>query len=134
MAKPRSIPAAAALKFGMLSLGSIIAAVGLEIFLIPNRIIDGGVIGIAIMASHLAQLPLSLFIVLLNLPFLYLGYNHIGRSFTVATLFSVLSLAFWVSFFHPVPSLTNDLFLAAVFGGIIVGLGVGLIIDRKSVV
>lgn len=128
MAKPRSIPAAAALKFGMLSLGSIIAAVGLEIFLIPNRIIDGGVIGIAIMASHLAQLPLSLFIVLLNLPFLYLGYNHIGRSFTVATLFSVLSLAFWVSFFHPVPSLTNDLFLAAVFGGIIVGLGVGLII------
>lgn len=112
----------------MLFIGSILAAAGLEFFLVPNQIIDGGIVGISIMASHLTQKPLSLFIVLLNLPFFYLGYKQIGKSFTISTLFAVLSLSFWVSIFHPIPELTHDLFLAAIFGGIIVGVGVGLII------
>lgn len=112
----------------MIFLGTIITAVGLEIFLVPNQIIDGGIIGLSIMASHIAGLPLGLFIVLLNLPFLYLGYKQIGASFTMSTLFGVCSLAYWVSFFQPIPELTHDLFLAAIFGGIIVGIGVGLII------
>jgi uncharacterized membrane-anchored protein YitT (DUF2179 family) len=115
-------------KYGFLFLGSILAAVGLEIFLVPNRIIDGGIIGISILFSHITQFPLSLFVVVLNLPFLYIGYNQIGKTFALSTLFSVLSLAFWLVYFHPMPKVTNDLFLAAVFGGIIVGLGVGLII------
>lgn len=112
----------------MIFVGTIITAVGLEIFLVPNQIIDGGIIGLSIMASHIAGLPLGLFIVLLNLPFLYLGYKQIGTSFTMSTLFGVCSLAYWVSFFQPIPGLTHDLFLAAIFGGIIVGIGVGLII------
>lgn len=112
----------------MLFIGSILAAAGLEFFLVPNQIIDGGVVGISIIASYLTHKPLSWFICLFNLPFLYLGYKQIGKSFTLSTLFSVLSLAFWVSVFHPIPELTHDLFLAAVFGGIIVGVGVGLII------
>jgi uncharacterized membrane-anchored protein YitT (DUF2179 family) len=112
----------------LLFLGAIITAIGLEIFLVPNQIIDGGIIGLSIMASHVTQLPLGLFIVGFNLPFLYLGYTQIGKSFTFSTLFAVISLAYWVSFFHPIPELTHDLFLAAVFGGIIVGLGVGIII------
>lgn len=112
----------------MLFLGSILAAAGLEFFLVPNQIIDGGVVGLSIMASHLTQYPLSLFIIVLNLPFLYLGYLQIGRTFTMATLFSVLSLAYWVSAFHPIPTLTQDVFLAAIFGGILVGIGVGIII------
>lgn len=112
----------------MIFVGTIITAIGLEIFLVPNQIIDGGVIGLSIMASHIAGLPLGLFIILLNLPFLYLGYKQIGTSFTLSTLFGVCSLAYWVSFFQPIPGLTNDLFLAAIFGGIIVGIGVGIII------
>ncbi len=112
----------------MLFIGSILAAAGLEFFLVPNQIIDGGVVGISIIASYLTHKPLSWFICLFNLPFLYLGYKQIGKSFTLSTLFSVLSLAFWVSVFDPIPELTHDLFLAAVFGGIIVGVGVGLII------
>ncbi|MHC1761599.1 MAG: YitT family protein [Negativicutes bacterium] len=115
-------------KYIMLFLGSVLAASGLEFFLVPNQIIDGGVVGLSIMASHLTQYPLGLFIIVLNLPFLYLGYLQIGRSFTMATLFSVISLAFWVSVFHPIPELTQDVFLAAIFGGILVGIGVGLII------
>ncbi len=115
-------------KFGFLFIGSIITAIGLEVFLIPNQIIDGGVVGISIMAAYLTGWPLGLILLALNLPFLYVGYMQIGKTFAISTLFSVISLAYWVNFFIPVPGFTNDLFLAAVFGGIIVGTGVGLII------
>lgn len=115
-------------KYVLLFLGSIITAIGLEIFLVPNQIIDGGVVGLSIMASHLTSISLSVFLVVFNLPFLYLGYVQIGKTFAISTIFSVLSLAYWVSVFHAIPGLTDDLFLAAVFGGIIVGLGVGIII------
>ncbi len=115
-------------RYSFLFLGSILAAGGLEIFLIPNRIIDGGVVGISIIASYLSNLPLSLFIMLLNLPFLFLGYKQIGKTFVFSSLFSMASLSVWVSVFHPVPGFTNDVLLAAVFGGIILGIGVGLII------
>ena len=100
----------------------------MNFFLIPNQIIDGGIIGISILLSHLTGVSLSLFIIALNLPFLYLGYKQIGKSFCIATLFSVVSLAGWVAFFHPIEELTHDYFLAATFGGVIVGIGVGLII------
>lgn len=115
-------------KYILLFIGSIVAAIGLEIFLVPNNIIDGGIVGISIMVSHVTGLPLSLFLVALNIPFLYLGYAQIGKTFAISTLFSILSLSYWVSVFHPIPGLTNDLFLAAIFGGIIIGVGVGLII------
>jgi uncharacterized membrane-anchored protein YitT (DUF2179 family) len=115
-------------KYLLLFIGAIITSIGLEIFLVPNNIIDGGIIGISIMLSHITQLPLSLFIVVLNIPFLYLGYMQIGKTFTISTLFAVLSLAYWVAFFLPIPSVTQDLFLAAVFGGITIGVGVGIII------
>lgn len=115
-------------KYGMLFLGAILYAVGLEIFLVPNQIIDGGVVGISIMLSHITGISLSVFVVLLNLPFLYLGYKQIGKSFTLSTLFSIVTLSYWISFFKPIPELTNDLFLVAIFGGIVVGIGVGIII------
>ncbi|MBU2701439.1 uncharacterized membrane-anchored protein YitT (DUF2179 family) [Sporomusaceae bacterium BoRhaA] len=115
-------------KYILLFIGAMIAAAGLEFFLVPNQIIDGGIVGISIMASHVTGYPLSLFIAILNIPFLYIGYMQIGKKFAISTLFSVVSLSYWVSIFHPIPGLTTDLFLAAVFGGIIVGIGTGLII------
>lgn len=115
-------------KYAMLFIGSVVAAAGLEFFLIPNQIIDGGIVGISILLSHVTGIGVSLFILFLNLPFLYLGYMQIGKTFCLATLFSVVSLAYWVSVFHPISELTHDFFLAATFGGVLVGIGVGLII------
>ena len=112
----------------ILFLGSIIAAFGLEEFLIPNQIIDGGVVGVAIMLGHITSFPFAMYIIALNIPFLYLGYLQIGRSFAFATIFSVSSLAYWTTVFRPLENVTQDLFLAAIFGGIMVGIGVGLII------
>ena len=66
---------------------------------------------------------------MIKLTFFYiLGYKHIGKAFAIATTFAVISLSFWSSVFLPVLPVTNDYFLAAVFGGIITGTGVGLII------
>lgn len=115
-------------KYTMLTLGSVLAAIGLEIFLVPNNVIDGGVVGISIISSHFTKLPLGIFIFVLNLPFLYLGYKQIGTTFTLSTLFSIATLSLGVTFLHPIPGLTTDVFLATVFGGIILGIGVGLII------
>ena len=109
-------------------LGAALYSIGLEIFLVPNNIIDGGVVGIAIMVSHLTKLPLGIFTFILNIPFFIIGYKQIGKTFTISTLFSVIGISIGVSILHPIPGLTQDVLLAAVFGGIILGLGVGLII------
>ena len=115
-------------KFIFMIIGSVLASVALEIFLIPNNIIDGGIVGISIMASHLTNIPLGIFTFVLNIPFFIIGYKQIGKTFTISTLFSVICLSIGVSFLHPIPGLTQDPLLAAVFGGIILGIGVGLII------
>lgn len=112
----------------LILIGATLSSIGLEIFLVPNNIIDGGVIGISIISSYLTHLPLGLFTFALNIPFFMIGYKQIGKSFVAATLFAVICLSVGVSFLHPIPGITHDVFLAAVFGGIINGAGVGLII------
>ena len=112
----------------LIIVGTVLSSIGLEIFLIPNEIIDGGIIGISIMTSYLTHVPLGLFTFFLNIPFLILGYKQIGKSFVISTLFAIICLSVGVSLLHPIPGLTHDTFLAAVFGGVINGAGVGLII------
>lgn len=111
-----------------LFLGAVFVSVGLEIFLVPNKIIDGGIVGISIITGHLTKLPLGIFIFVMNLPFLVVGYKRIGKTFVWSTLFSVTVLAIGVTILHPVPVITEDVLLASVFGGITLGIGVGLII------
>lgn len=115
-------------KYFLLLLGSLIYTTGLEIFLVPNNIIDGGVVGISIMASYLTGFPFGAFMILLNLPFLYMGYKQIGKSFAISTVISIVAISILSAQFEPIPSITGDYFLAAIFGGIITGAGVGLII------
>jgi uncharacterized membrane-anchored protein YitT (DUF2179 family) len=109
-------------------LGAILVSVGLEIFLVPNHIIDGGVVGISIILSHLTGVALGIFLFLLNLPFLIIGYKQLGKGFAVASLSAVILMSIGTTLLHPVPGLTQDPLLASVFGGIIVGIGVGMVI------
>jgi uncharacterized membrane-anchored protein YitT (DUF2179 family) len=111
-----------------LFLGAAFVSVGLEIFLVPNRIIDGGIVGISIMASYLTNIPIGIFLFVLNLPFLYIGYKMIGKTFAISTLFGIVIMSIGTSLLHPVDPLTIDPLLASVFGGIILGIGVGLVI------
>jgi len=115
-------------KYLMIFVGAVIAAFGLEEFLIPNNVIDGGIVGISIMLETITGMSLGVFLVLLNIPFLFMGYKQIGKNFAIATLVAICFLSVWSEIFEPLQKVTDDPFLAAIFGGIIDGLGVGLII------
>lgn len=116
------------LKIILLVIGAVLYSIGLEIFLVPNNIIDGGVVGISIMTSHFTKIPLGALTLVLNLPFFIIGYRHIGKTFVLSTLFSVICYSIGISILKPVPGITQDILLAAVFGGVISGLGIGIII------
>lgn len=110
------------------SIGSLFAALGLKSFLVPNHIIDGGIVGVSIILSYLSGLKLELYLLLLNLPFLYIGYKKIGKRFVLTTLIgiSILSLSTYFLYNAPVP--TKNLFVASILGGALLGIGVGLVI------
>lgn len=109
-------------------LGSLLFSLGLEVFLVPNQIIDGGITGISIMLAHLTGLKLGWFLFFLNLPFLFIGYKQIGKTFALSTLFGIAVMSVSTTLLHHIPGVTGDPLLAAVFGGIILGIGVGLVI------
>ncbi|WP_413466002.1 YitT family protein [Metabacillus litoralis] len=109
-------------------IGAVLMAVGLEIFLVPNKVIDGGIVGISIILSHLLGWKLGLFIFLLNIPFFFIGYKQIGKTFALSTLFGISILSVATVLLHPVPAFTEDVLLATVFGGITLGIGVGIVI------
>lgn len=109
-------------------IGSILMGVGIEEFLVPNQILDGGIVGISIILSHLLHFKLGYFIFLLNIPFFYIGYKQIGKTFAFSTLLGISVLSITTILLHDVPVFTNDLLLATVFGGIILGFGVGIVL------
>ncbi|MCM3595441.1 YitT family protein [Metabacillus idriensis] len=112
----------------LICFGAVLMAIGLEIFLVPNRVIDGGIVGISIILSHLTKVKLGIYLFFLNVPFFFIGYNQIGKTFALSTLFGVGIMSAATVLLHPVPVLTEDLLLASEFGGIILGIGVGLVI------
>ncbi|SDY49896.1 Uncharacterized membrane-anchored protein YitT, contains DUF161 and DUF2179 domains [Thermoactinomyces sp. DSM 45892] len=112
----------------MILFGAILVAVGLEIFLVPNQIMDGGIVGISMLLSYLTGFKLGVLLFVLNLPFFFLGYKQIGKTFALSTLFGVIVMSVSTYYLHSVPPLTEDPLLAAVFGGIVIGIGVGLVI------
>lgn len=114
--------------FIMLIVGSLIAAAALECFLIPNTILDGGITGISIILFKLFKIPLWLLVVVLNIPFLYIGFRNMGYNFLIRALTSMLSFALFLSFFELVQPFTEEILLATIFGGALLGLGVGIVI------
>lgn len=107
------------------SIGAVIMAIALELFLIPNQIMDGGVVGIAIITSHLLGIPLGVLVFLLNIPFIYLGYKQFGRSFAILTTIGIAVLSVSTTYLHNFNPFTDELILATAFGGVILGVGVG---------
>ncbi|MBE7704706.1 MAG: YitT family protein [Cyanobacteria bacterium SIG29] len=120
-----------------LTLGSLIYAFSIEGFLIPSQIIDGGITGTSMILSTLSGIPLGYLIVGINLPFIILALQKLGKRFVFSTLYSILVFAIGVTVFSQVFNghciIDNlDLFLVAVFGGLILGAGVGLIIRNGA--
>ncbi|GLI86557.1 YitT family protein [Rossellomorea marisflavi] len=111
----------------MVVLGGFIAAYGLETVLIPNNVSDGGVTGISIVLSQLGNMPLGILIAIINIPFVWLGYKQIGKSFAIFSIIGIASLAIGTSLMHHIPAIIDgDTLLVTVVGGIILGFGMGL--------
>lgn len=116
------------IEYLLLTIGSITTAFALEQFLIPNTILDGGINGISIIIYKLTNIPLSLLVIIINIPFIYIGYKNLGKRFLIRTIYSMLVFSLFLSFFELFSPLTEEMLLATVFGGAILGVGVGLII------
>ena len=117
-----------------LALGTIVAAFALQCFLIPNKIVDGGVIGISMMFAYKTGLPLGYFIVGLNFPFILMALKKLGKAFVFYTFLSTIMLALatnYVPIWLHHKELHNP-FLACIFGGVILGIGVGLILRNHG--
>lgn len=108
--------------------GALIVSVALELFLVPNQITDGGITGISVMTSYLSGLRLGIFLFIINLPFLIVGYRMIGKTFAISTLLGISVMSLGTALLHNVPAFVNDTLLAFVFGGVFLGLGTGLVI------
>lgn len=114
--------------FIMITIGAVMAAVALECFLLPNTVLDGGVNGISIIISKLFDLPLSILVILLNIPFMYIGYKHLGKAFLFRTIYAIVAFSLFLELAAELGTFTEEILLATVFGGMILGVGVGLII------
>lgn len=112
--------------------GAFVAALGIDCFLLPNHFIDGGVTGVSMLAAQWTGVPLAVFLLLLNMPFVLIAHRRIGRTFAVKSFLAIAALAVVVETF-PFPHATVDKLLGAVFGGFFVGAGVGLAIRNGGV-
>lgn len=111
-----------------LAVGAATYSAGLNLFLIPNHIIDGGITGISLLVQALTGIPFSVLIVLLNLPFFYIGYRRLGARLALSSTFAIVILSLCSSYFETMKPATSDPFLSTIFGGIIIGMGVGIVI------
>jgi len=117
----------------LITIGIFSASFGFKGFLLTNHFIDGGVTGISLLVSALSGLPLSLLIVCINIPFIILGYNIMGKTFAIKTALAITGLAICI-FTVDFPNVTNDNLLVAVFGGFFLGAGIGLAVRGGAVI
>jgi uncharacterized membrane-anchored protein YitT (DUF2179 family) len=118
---------------GFMSAGILCAGFGLKGFLLPNDFIDGGVTGISLLVSKVSGINLAYLIVVINIPFLIMGYKQMGRNFALKSIIAILGLALIIGFF-PYPVITADKLLVAAFGGFFLGAGIGLAMRGGAVI
>lgn len=112
--------------------GSFIMAVGIALFLLPNQLSSGGITGIATITYYLLKIPMGTVIMAINIPlFLFSGYK-IGKAFFIKSIIGTISLSFFIDILDKIEPLTNDRFLACVYGGIIIGIGTAILLKENS--
>lgn len=116
-----------------MALGVISATIGLKAFLLSNNFLDGGAMGVSLLINILTDFDLSLLILMINLPFIIIGYRQISWQFAIRSTISIILLSVLVHFVE-LPSITSDKLLIAIFGGVFLGAGIGFSIRGGSVI
>ena len=114
----------------LITIGAVMSAVALELILIPNSMIDGGMNGISIILNTLFGGSLGIIIFIVNLPFLILGYKQLGKKFVFKVGYGMILFSILLEVFHNYTPIIDDTLLATVYGGILLGVGCGLIIKE----
>ena len=114
-------------------IGIVCAVVAIKGFMIPNHFLDGGLLGISILIHEFYHIDVWIPLLLLNLPFVYIGYKKIGKTFAAHALLALILLGIALNVLE-IPEITNDSFLVAAFGGVFVGLGIGFVIRGGGVI
>ena len=113
-------------------LGSTIVSISINTLIIPNNIADGGITGIAIILHYLVNWPVSWAVLLLNVPLFFLGMRIVGRNFLILSILGVGVLSATLSLTTHLPPLTHDTLLAAISGGVLTGIGMGIIFRSRG--
>ena len=116
----------------LIVLGILSAGLGIKGFLLASNFIDGGVTGISMLLAQVTPLPIALWLPVVNLPFVVVGYRHLGRAFAVRSAVAIIGLAVVLATVH-FPDVTHDHLLTAVFGGVFLGAGIGLAVRGSAV-
>jgi uncharacterized membrane-anchored protein YitT (DUF2179 family) len=116
------------LEYSMITAGAVIAAFAIEEFLVPNTILDGGIVGISIIINNLTKIRLGLLTFVLNVPFLLIGMKKMGRGFILRSAYAMVVFSAFLEVFAGLKQVTDETLLAVCFGGLILGIGVGLVI------
>ena len=112
----------------MITVGAIVAAFALEEFLVPFTILDGGVVGISMIISQLSGIPLGVLTIALNIPFMIVGFKRLGIRFLIKAIYAMVVFSSFLGIFEDMKEVTNQEILVVVFGGVLLGVGVGLIL------
>lgn len=116
------------LKYFMVTLGILLDAIALELFLVPNSVLDGGLTGISLMIQYKTGWPLGIIVSVFNLPFIFLGWKQVGKRFALAYTYALAVFTLFTQMFHHVAPVTENELLSVVFGGFLLGAGVGLVL------
>ncbi len=117
----------------LITLGVLSAGFGLKGFLLPNGFVDGGAVGISLLIAEVTSIQLPLLLIVVNAPFIFLGYKYISKNFSIKTAVAIVALSLVVAMI-PYPQITQDKLLIAIFGGFFLGLGIGLAVRGGGVI
>jgi uncharacterized membrane-anchored protein YitT (DUF2179 family) len=117
--------------FGII-IGTALMAAAYNMFLIPNRLAAGGISGLGILLFHLYLIPVGMTVLIVNVPLFFLAWKYLGWKFVAHSLTGTILMPFMLEFFTFLPLVTTDLLLASVFGGIGVGLGLGIVFRSRG--
>lgn len=112
--------------YSKIILGTVLMAIGIAQFLLPNQLSSGGFSGIATIGYYLFNIPMGLLVFALNIPVFIISYFRVGKIFFIKSLIGTFFLSLFLNIFETLPALTEDRFLGCIFGGILVGLGTAL--------
>jgi uncharacterized membrane-anchored protein YitT (DUF2179 family) len=108
--------------------GAMLTAIALQLFLMKNNVIDGGIVGVSMILSHMTSIEVGFFLLIINTPFFFIGYSYLGKRFILLSLFAILTLSVFTHLLQPYPSITNNPLIVIFLGGGLLGLGVGTVI------